>query len=362
MSQTTERREVAGSETTRPRLSVGLVVLRDFTLLPFAGMIDVLRLAADVGDRSRQAVCHWRVMTADGQPVRASCGTLVKPDGPVGDLEGFDYIAVCGGLLHGGVPTDQRIDDYLRRAARAGIPLIGLCTAVFTLIRLGLMSGRRACVSWYHYQELVAAFPDVTPVADRLFVVDGPRITCAGGLGAVDLGAFLVQRHLGQAAADKALSILIADRARPGDAPQPHAAFDHRANDPRLKTALALMEQTLSAPLGIADLAGRIGLSRRQLERIFLDELELSPSAYYRALRLQQGCYLLGQTDRSITDIAQACGFADASHFARAVRDGFGCTPAILRHRVRAGALAQHMAGGNTGGNGARDTATAGRG
>lgn len=84
-------------------------------------------------------------------------------------------------------------------AARMGVPLIGLCTAVFTMIRLGLMSGRQCCVSWYHYQDLKDVYSNITPVADRLFVVDGPRITCAGGTAAMDLTAWLVSKHRRQA-------------------------------------------------------------------------------------------------------------------------------------------------------------------
>jgi transcriptional regulator GlxA family with amidase domain len=184
---------------------------------------------------------------------------------------------------------------------------------------------------------LVDAFPDVTPVADRLFVVDGPRITCAGGVGAVDLAAWLVDRHLGQAPAAKALHILIADRARPADAPQPHVAPGSAVSDPRLRRAIRLMQDRLADPPRIDALAAQLDLSRRQLERIFLDETGQSPSAYCRQLRLTQGRWLLSETDRSVTDIALACGFADASHFARATKAAFGVTPEGLRAIARQG-------------------------
>jgi len=218
-------RTPALSEAARRPLSVGLVILPQFTLLPFAGFIDVLRLAADEGDRSRQAGCRWTVMTPGGKPVAASCGAEVRPDGPFVDPTDFDYVAVFGGLIHEGLPVDAEQDAFLRRAAARRVPLIGVCTGVFTLMRLGLMAGRRCCVSWYHYWDLVRTFPDVSPVADQLYVVDRDRITCAGGTGAIDLAAWLVERHLGRASAQKAIQILIADQARPADAPQPH---EHR--------------------------------------------------------------------------------------------------------------------------------------
>jgi transcriptional regulator GlxA family with amidase domain len=315
-----------------PRLRVGFVTLRSFTLLPFAGFMDVLRLATDEGDRSRQRACRWSVMSADGGSVRASCGTQVAVDSTFRDPGEFDYLVVVGGLLHNGPQSDEATDAYLARAAEHGVPLIGLCTAVFTLIRLGLLSGRQCCVSWYHYWDLKKTFPDVTPVADRLFVVDGPRITCAGGPGAIDLAAWLVEKHLGRAVADKALHILLADAVRPADSPQPHVVVEHEARDPRLETAINLIEQNLAQPPSVETIAERVGISRRQLERIFREELGMSPWKYSLGRRLRQAHMLLTQTEHSITGIAQECGFADASHFSRHVRSTFGASPQTVRN------------------------------
>ncbi|HZD52515.1 MAG TPA: GlxA family transcriptional regulator [Woeseiaceae bacterium] len=313
------------------RLRVGVIMLRDFTLLPFAGFIDVLRLATDDGDRSRQRACRWTVMSSGGQPARASCGTLVEVDADFRPPRDFDYIVVVGGLLHEQPQADEATDRYLLQAAAAGVPLIGLCTAVFTLIRLGLMSGRRCCVSWYHYWDLKSTFPEVTPIADHLFVVDGPRITCAGGTGAIDLAAWLVARHLGRAAADKALHILLAEGPRPPDAPQPHLVIERPARDPRLEHAVNFIEQNLAQPPHVEDVAARVGLSRRQLERIFRDEFGMSPWKYALGRRLRQAHLMLTQTEQSITEIAHQCGFADASHFSRHVRSTFGAPPQTVR-------------------------------
>ncbi|KAA5607451.1 GlxA family transcriptional regulator [Roseospira marina] len=322
------------------RLKVGFVLLRSFTLLPFAGFVDVLRLAADEGDRSRQIECRWTTMTPDGRSLTASCGTRITPDSGLMPAGGFDYIVVVGGLIHQGPVQDPAVTAYLREAAAAKVPLVGLCTAVFTLIDAGLMRDRQCCVSWYHYQDLIQAFPEVTPVADRLFVVDGPRITCAGGTGAVDLAAWLVDRHLGAAAARKALNILVSDGARPADSPQPMEIGEGTVavRDPRLRRALTILEHALASPPRASDLARRVGLSRRQLERLFREELNATPSAYARAVRLRHGHWLVTRTGRSVTDIAQECGFADASHFSRHHKAAYGATPQALRTATRPGA------------------------
>lgn len=313
------------------RLRVAFVLLPNFTLLPFAGFMDVLRLAADEGDRSRQIACRWVVTSVDRAPVRASCGAVVRADGGLVEPRSVDYVVVVGGLLSG-PPVDERVIAYLKDAAAAGARIVGLCTGVFAMAEAGLMRGRQCCVSWYHYTDLADAHPDVIPVADQLFVVDGPRITCAGGTGAIDLAAWLVDRHVGPAAAQKALHIMVSDGARPADAPQPHEeAGAARARDTRLRRAVMILEQSFADPPSTAVLARRVGLSRRQLERLFRAELETTPAGYSRMVRLRHGHALVARTDRSMTAIAHECGFADASHFARHLKAAFGQSPQAVR-------------------------------
>ncbi|WP_374763469.1 GlxA family transcriptional regulator [Yunchengibacter salinarum] len=320
-------------------LSVVFVPLPNFTLTPFANFIDMLRLATDDGDNSRQTRCRWHVASADGSPVRASCGTQVGADIRLDALDtqdaSMDYVVVVGGLLRDDSRPDPHTDAFLLDAANRGRTIVGLCTAVFTLLRLGLLSGRRCCVSWFHLTDLKDAFPDITPIADQLFVVDGPRITCAGGTAAIDLAAHLLRRHLDHSVADKALHILLADRARPPHAPQPHSAPDRTARDARLKKAVRLIDEALARQETMGALAERLGLSRRQMERLFRIELGTTPAAFRLERRLRQGHWLLTRSDRSVTDIAHACGFADLSHFSRHMRRAFGASPQTIRAATR---------------------------
>jgi transcriptional regulator GlxA family with amidase domain len=179
------------------KLRVGFLLMHNFTLTAFASFIDVLRLAADKGDRSRPIDCTWQVMSPNHRQAKASCGILVQASSGLIEPAALDYIVVVGGLLQGTPPLPSEIGAYLRRAADAGVTLVGVCTGSFVMCRLGLMKQRKCCVSWYHYRDFVEEFPSLVPIADRLFVIDGNRITCSGGTGVADLAAHLVSERLG---------------------------------------------------------------------------------------------------------------------------------------------------------------------
>jgi len=187
-------------------------------------------------------------------------------------------------------------------------------------------------------------FPDVTPVADQLFVVDGNRITCAGGAGALDLAAWIIERHLGPASAQKSLHIMVVDHRRSANSPQPQPPTTPVSNNERVRRAMLLIEQNLSKPA-----PGR--RHRAASERFdaparasFPARGRMSVQAFSRKLRLNYGLWLLAQGRLTINEIAVDCGFSDASHFSRLVRSTFGLPPSAIRTRGRSAILS--MVGG----------------
>ncbi|AUH34220.1 GlxA family transcriptional regulator [Paracoccus tegillarcae] len=321
----------ASAVSTSQRLKVGIVLTRRFTICAFANFVDVLRLAADEGDRSRPILCSWRVLSHDMNPVASSCGLSVQPDERLGDPARFDYIVVVGGLMEELERVPPEATEFLRRAARANVPLVGVCTGAFVLHRAGLMNGYRCCVSWFHHNDFLESFDGITPVSDQIFVVDRDRLTCSGGTSSAHLAAFLVDRHVGRAAARKSLAIMMIDEAQAAERPQPGLPIELATRDALVRRALLAMQQTIDTPLTVAALAARLKVSRRKLERHFAEHLGTSPSEAGKLLRLNHAEWLLSRSERTITQIAQDTGFTDASHFIRIFRARHDQTPQVWR-------------------------------
>jgi transcriptional regulator GlxA family with amidase domain len=313
-------------------LSVGFILLPRFTLSAFSSFIDVLRLAADEGDRSRPIRCTWDVLAPNLAQVTASCGLQVSPWTTFEvDPRRYDYLVVIGGLLVDDQSYDRATIDFIKLAEERGTTVVGVCTGSFALAEAGLLSGRKCCVSWYHYRDLIDRYAEVIPVADKLFVQDGRLITCAGGLASVDLSASIVQRHLGNAHAQKALHILVADTARRAEDAQPQPPGSSLSCDPRVRRAMLMIEQSLSHPPRVESIAREVGLSKRQLERIFRRELGRSIQEFSRDLRIYYGLWLLANSGKTITAVAIESGFSDISHFNRVFHASFGTSPSRLR-------------------------------
>lgn len=313
-------------------LSIGILLWPRFPLLSLSGLTDALRHAADTGDQSRPIRCQWKVLGTPGQRVISSGGLDVPIDSELVAPEQFDYVVVIGGLLDSIDEVPKTYGVFLQQAVAAGVPLIGLCTGSFVLARYGLMSGKTACVHAYHAQDWKRLFPALRFVSHNDFLIDGDRITCAGGVSVIELAIHLIGMHCGPDRAGKVVHQMTVAKSSAGSFVDRRKALGYASSsNRRLHEAVMLMEKHMAEPLAIEAIAHLVGTSKRQLERLFVAEIDSTPAQFYRQVRLRFGRWLLVSSDRQIGEIAFECGFADAPHFIRYFQSMFGMSPGKLR-------------------------------
>ncbi len=91
--------------------------------------------------------------------------------------------------------------------------------------------------------------------------------------------------------------------------------------------AVEFMSANVEQPASVVQLAAHCGISQRQLERLFAEQLDASPSGYYLQLRLAHARELLRDTGRSVLEVALACGFGSSASLSRAYRRQYGLPP-----------------------------------
>ena len=306
----------------RPRRVV-FVLLRSFSLHCFASALDSLRIANRMAGRT---LYEWRLLTEDGEAVSCSAGTSFNAEGPLGTLQSSDIVMLCGGLDIRAATTRPLI-TWLRREIRGSVVVGGLCTAGWSLAQAGLLDGRRATIHWENQDSFAEEFPEVT-LTKSIFVVDGGRITTAGGTASIDLMLKLVADHHGEELAALVADQLIYSSIRTDqDTQRLSVPTRIGVRHPRLSQVVQIMETHIEEPISPAVLARDVGMSTRQLERLFRRYLDRSPKRYYMELRLQKARNLLMQTDMSVIEVALACGFASPSHFSKCYRAQYGTTP-----------------------------------
>lgn len=324
--------------SSKPQLRLSILLLPQFTLSAFALFLDPIRLASDDRDGSRQVRCQWRVMTLNGLPVRSSCGVEIYPTAKDRDYLDADWLIVVGGLMHASAHTDDRVLDTIRRAADKDVRVIGLCTGVFSMASAGILNGERCCVSWFHADEFAALFDSVLADTTNLYHFGARHVTCAGGIGSVHVALEIIRQSLGEEIARKSAGILMVPRYWSQNLEQPVTQIYGGASG-KVREALRFMELNIENAPAMPEIAVAVGISVRQLERLFKRDIGKSPQKVMEILQIEKACIHIAETDWSMIEVSLACGFANPSHFAASFKAAKGVSPSAYRKNLSVSTL-----------------------
>ncbi len=317
----------SGTQATR----IGFYLVPNFSMIAFSSAIETLRMANQV---SGETLYEWSLVSSDGQPVQCSNGIPIAVNqGANRPNSGFHGIFVCGGNnIH--QLEDEAGLNWLRQNDKPDVVLGAVCTGSYILAKAELLNGYRCTIHWENLASAREQFPQLV-ISPELFEMDRNRYTCAGGTAPIDMFMCEVRDRHGAEVAKRISEQFICERIRDQNDRQ-RVPLTQRigASQPKLAEAVSLMEANIEEPMTLDELSYHVGLSRRQLERLFQRYLSSVPTRYYLELRLERARQLLLQTSMPIVDIALACGFISAPHFSKCYRDTYSIPPRDERRRA----------------------------
>ena len=310
----------------------GFLLLNDFTLISLSSAVEPLRMANRV---CRQDHYAWKTISETGEAVSASDGLSINIDCGIESedaLNALDVVIVCGGRRIE-KNTSKPVLKWLKTVNQQGIGLGATCTGSYVLAEAGLLDGYRCSIHWENMAALTDLFPNVA-VSRSVFTIDRNRYTSSGGTTPVDMMLHFITAQCGADVSAGVAEQFIYERIRRSDdqqrVPLKHL-IGHQSG--KLVVAVELMEANIKEPISQKDLASYVGLSRRQLQRLFQRYLMCTPSRYYLQLRLQRARELLRQTSMSLVEISASTGFVSSSHFSKSYKEFYGHSPSAERQQ-----------------------------
>ncbi len=282
------------------------------------------------------ALFRWQIVSEAGGMVAASNGVEVKTtafsDAKMAEADILLVSSSWEPERHVSSGMRAHLRDAVKRQAIVG----GIDTGAFILAHAGLLEGYTATVHYEHIDSFQELFPN-TGVSEALWVIDRRRVTCSGGAAALDLALHLIQQSHGSALANAAARYVFAPPLRSHGTLQSPEQTEPLGNSvpANVRAAIRVMEANLETPLSISAVCREVGLSHRQLDRLFAQCVRKTPALYYRDIRLDRARGLVTQTNMSMSEIAFASGFSSQVHFSRAYKDRFGLPPSKDRVRGR---------------------------
>ena len=169
----------------------------------------------------------------------------------------------------------------------------------------------------------------------NVFEIDRNRYMSAGGTTSIDLMLQMIRQDFGARVANEVANQFQHERIRTNtDRQRIGPERDLGGKSEKLQKAVELMAEHLEEPLTALEIARRVGLSLRQVERLFLRHLNCTPGRYYMSVRLERARELLRHTSAPILDVALSTGFTSHSYFAQSYRTQFNCSPSEERRKA----------------------------
>lgn len=309
--------------------SVLLHLVDGFSMMALCSAIEPLRAANRLIGHDRYA---WSVSARVQGQATASNGIGVATRWGSEDLPEADLTVVVASLFER-PHRDPKLATHLRRLRARGLMIGAVSNGAWILAEAGLLGSRKVAIHWELARELERAFPEAQ-VSEGLYCWDRGVLTAAGGTAALDMMLGLIATLSGPEIAIDVADQFLHGPIRPADHGQRNGVqWRHGITDPRLLAAIDAMTGRIADPVRIADIAARVGISERQLERLFLSELGATPSDYYMRTRLQAARGMLIGSTETLEGIAFACGFSSVGHFSRSFKAAFGESPSVVRRR-----------------------------
>lgn len=304
----------------------------DFTHFAFSCAIEPLRLANLVSGRQ---LYTWSFASADGERAQSSNGIVTVVHHRFDRIPACDRLFVLSGIDMQHKDTRSLI-SALRRERVRGVRIGALCSGAHILAKAGFLDGMRAAIHWEYHDSFRHAFPAVDLVRN-VFVADEKCITAAGGTAATDLMLHLIEREHGCGLAVAVADQMVYNAVRTASSAQRFSLQGRSGIRSRhLIEAIEMMRENIEEPPTAAQIARRIGISPRQVQRLFERHLHTTPKKYFLEIRLERARHLILQTETPVTEIAFACGFASLGHFSRLYKSTYGESP-LMQRQVRIG-------------------------
>lgn len=306
---------------------IGFLLIPQFSMLSFMSALEPLRVANRLSERN---LYEWHFFSSDDSPVFASNNIPISPDRKFNETGDINLLVVVAGI---GVNLvqDKTLSEWLRQLSRKGITMGATSTGSLLLARAGLMTDHRCTIHWENKESFEEEFPSLK-VTGELYETDRNIMTCSGGLASLDMILDKIAIEHGAALAIDCAEQFIHPQIRPANENQRmKLQLKYKTNHPRLLKVIQTMATHTEDVLTCVDIGQKVGLSARQMERLFKEHLQTTPNAFYMQLRLERAKHLLVQSTMSVTQIAAACGFNSTSYFTRCYVKSFEMTPRQTR-------------------------------
>jgi transcriptional regulator GlxA family with amidase domain len=214
--------------------------------------------------------------------------------------------------------AEKEFFNWLYECSNRGITVCSICNGAFALGHAGLLKDTECTTHWRRVAALQELFPDARVLNDILYIKSNNVYTSAGISAGIDLALAILENLKGPLFTHKVARGLVVYHRRSGTHKQQSIYLDYRNHiNPQVHEVQDYLIDNLSKENDIATLASLVGMSPRNLSRVFKEKTGSTVLEYLTLLRIEFANTMLNNPDYTIEYIASKCGFKTARQLQR---------------------------------------------
>lgn len=232
--------------------------------------------------------------------------------------------------------------DWIRSQYKSGAEVASLCVGSFLLASTGLLDGKRCSTHWMAANEFRKMFPEVELVSEKIITEESGIYSSGGANSFWNLLLYLLEKYT-----DRQMAVLFSkyyeieiDRY----SQSPFVMFNGQKEhiDEPIKKAQEFIESNFQEKITVDQLADRLALGRRNLERRFKKATANTVTEYIQRVKIEAAKKNLETTRENVNEVMYKVGYSDTKAFRTTFKKITGLSPAEYRSRYNRDCIVQY--------------------
>jgi transcriptional regulator GlxA family with amidase domain len=261
----------------------------------------------------------------------------VTPIADVSDITETDLIIIPAFLPQTNpdqnIRVNKKIIEWISFQYKNGAEVASLCTGAYVLAATGLVDGKRCSIHWNDADKFRSMFSQVNLVADQVITHEYGLYTCGGAFSFMNLILYLIEQYYGRELAILSSKLFQIDIDRISQSPYIVFNGQKSHNDPVVLQAQEFIEKNATIKFSIEELAGKLAVSRRSLDRRFISATGNTPMEYCQRVKMELAKKQLETSRKTVQEIMYEVGYSDLNAFREVFRKISGLSPVEYRNK-----------------------------
>lgn len=259
----------------------------------------------------------------------------VNPDKVIDDIAHTDLIIIPA--IHDDPESsfveNRQFVPWLIRHYKEGAEIASLCVAAFFLASTGLLNGKQCSTHWIQAVNFRKMFPEVDLVDDKIMTEDHGIYTSGGAYSYLNLLIYLVEKYAGREIAILTAKTFMIDIDKASQSPFIMFQGQKDHEDELVKKAQEFIEQQFIDRIRVDQLAKKLALSRRTLERRFKKATNNTITQYIQRVKIEAAKRSLENSKENVNQVMYGVGYSDKKSFRSTFKKITGISPVQYRNK-----------------------------